>query len=202
MADYYAVLGIIPGASAEQIRQAFLDLARRVHPDVQPHDATAAARFKDVAEAYEVLSDHHKRRQYDRTLARCAPAARTHPILSTQTSSAEVHAPVRRGKAAPLRQSPVQGPSIILDLPIAPEEAFSGAEVGFNLKLTKDCPACPQRQNVGTCPSCHGTRRVQIVRPAAIRIPRGIRDGTILGLLPPDGGPGEVGVRVKIRACW
>ncbi|MBX3102556.1 MAG: J domain-containing protein [Bacteroidetes bacterium] len=63
--DYYKVLGIPKDADADTIKQAYRRLARQYHPDVNPGDATAEARFKDVNEAYEVLSNPETRQQYD-----------------------------------------------------------------------------------------------------------------------------------------
>jgi curved DNA-binding protein len=63
--DYYATLGVSKSATADQIKQAFRKLARKHHPDVNPGDQTAEAKFKEINEAYEVLSDSDKRRKYD-----------------------------------------------------------------------------------------------------------------------------------------
>jgi molecular chaperone DnaJ len=64
--DYYAVLGVKRGASAKEIRQAYRRLARKHHPDVNPGDKAAEARFKEINAAYEVLSDAEKRKKYDK----------------------------------------------------------------------------------------------------------------------------------------
>lgn len=63
--DYYAILGINKEASADEIKRAYRKLARTYHPDLNPNDKTAEARFKEVNEAYEVLSDPDKRQKYD-----------------------------------------------------------------------------------------------------------------------------------------
>jgi len=65
MPDYYAILGITRGASAEEIKRAYRKLARESHPDANPADPHAEERFKQIGEAYEVLSDPAKRQQYD-----------------------------------------------------------------------------------------------------------------------------------------
>lgn len=64
--DYYATLGLSKGASQDEIRKAYKKLAREYHPDVKPDDAAAAKKFKEIQEAYAVLSDKQKREQYDR----------------------------------------------------------------------------------------------------------------------------------------
>jgi len=64
--DYYEVLGVRKGASAEEIKKAYRKMAIKYHPDKNPDDAEAEAKFKEAAEAYEVLSNAEKKAQYDR----------------------------------------------------------------------------------------------------------------------------------------
>lgn len=66
MKDYYGILGIDRDANAEEIKKAFRRLARETHPDANPGDADAEERFRQVAEAYEVLSDPQKKSRFDR----------------------------------------------------------------------------------------------------------------------------------------
>ena len=63
--DYYEVLGVDRGAADADIKKAFRRVARELHPDVNKHDPAAEEKFKEAAEAYEVLSDPERRRTYD-----------------------------------------------------------------------------------------------------------------------------------------
>ena len=63
--DYYQTLGVTKSSSEKEIKQAYRKLARKHHPDVNPGDKSAEARFKEINEAYEVLGDSDKRKKYD-----------------------------------------------------------------------------------------------------------------------------------------
>ena len=64
--DYYSVLGVKRDAGEQEIKKAYRKLARQYHPDVNPGDKAAEAKFKEINEAYEVLSDKEDRKKYDK----------------------------------------------------------------------------------------------------------------------------------------
>src|SRR5207237_2301954 len=72
--EYYAVLGLAPGATPAEIKRAYRRLSRRYHPGLNPGDHQAEALFERITEAYETLSDPDRRRQYDTAGAPSAPA--------------------------------------------------------------------------------------------------------------------------------
>src|SRR5882672_2678613 len=63
--DYYKTLGVPRAATTDEIKKAYRKLARKYHPDVNPNDKSAEEKFKEISEAYEVLSDADKRKRYD-----------------------------------------------------------------------------------------------------------------------------------------
>ena len=63
--DYYAILGVTENASSKDVKSKYRKLARELHPDANPGDATAEARFKEVSAAYDVIGDDDKRTRYD-----------------------------------------------------------------------------------------------------------------------------------------
>lgn len=65
MNEYYRTLGVQPGASQDDLKKAYRALAKKYHPDLHPGDQEAETRFKEVNEAYEVLGDPDKRKEYD-----------------------------------------------------------------------------------------------------------------------------------------
>ena len=88
--DYYALLGVEPDATTAQIKKAYRKLARLHHPDTNPGDPQAAARFRDITEAYDTLTDPNRREAYDRTRPRPRPtrgSKLTEPGPGSRTAS-------------------------------------------------------------------------------------------------------------------
>ena len=80
--DYYKILGVAKTASEKEIKAAYRRLARKHHPDVNPGNKEAEARFKEIGEAYEVLSDKEKRNRYDDLGANSSPCFQCSPKRS------------------------------------------------------------------------------------------------------------------------
>ena len=104
--DLYQLLGVPRGASREEIAQAWRRRARAEHPDSQPCDTSATARFRVLAGAYEVLGDPARRAAYDHALAHDQPS---HPAPAPAAQIPVCHRPGPRGPAGgpPLRAGPV-----------------------------------------------------------------------------------------------
>lgn len=77
--DYYKILNIPHQADESQIKQAYRKLAKRYHPDLNPDNPEAEARFKDIVEAYETLGDPAKRRKYDANMIQASATMGTEP---------------------------------------------------------------------------------------------------------------------------
>ncbi len=190
--DYYAILGLERGATADAIKDAYRKLARKYHPDVS-REANAEARFKEMAEAYATLKDPAKRAAYDQ-LGRHGPGEefRPPPDWSTQFGDgsgafdgmdfADLFAGLaghRRGGGRPGPGAAMRGQDYEITVPITIEEAFGGTEVSLDLTATDfDEHGAPRR----------------VPRNVKARIPKGATDGQVLRL-PGQGGKGFHGGR-------
>jgi len=107
--DYYAILGLLPGASEAEIRGAYRQLARRYHPDLHPDERDAEARLKELNEAYEVLGNAERRASY--LAARQAPEVRVRvrpsPPRPARQPGWPYSSPVDLSGARPTPPSPV-----------------------------------------------------------------------------------------------
>ncbi|HPC46817.1 MAG TPA: molecular chaperone DnaJ [Deltaproteobacteria bacterium] len=149
--DYYEILGVSRSASPEDIKKAYRQLALKYHPDRNPGDPEAEARFKEAAEAYEVLSDPAKRRTYDEYghegLTRAGGFHEFTSFDDIFSSFSDIFGDMfgfsghRRGT----RRRPVKGSDLRYDASITLEESATGTEI--ELEIPKNFP----------CESCNGT---------------------------------------------
>ncbi len=201
--DYYKVLGIDRKATAAEIKKAYRKLARKYHPDVNPGNPDAEARFKEIQEAYRVLSDEEKRKQYDtygfvpdeEGMPAGGAAGRTGWSGPQQDVRVEFHDAGFGGfgdmseifeqffggaaRARRRRPRPQRGQDHELQVEISFEEAVRGTTVSIPLQRQVVCSACGGSGNVGgkVCPACHGAGVVISTERLKVRIPEGVRDG-------------------------
>lgn len=178
--DYYAILGVSKDATTEEIRRAFQQKARKLHPDVNK-EPDAEERFKEVSEAYAVLSDEQKRRRYD--------AMRSgSPFAPSGYGGSAYGAPSPRGGAgdAPFgwgfpfggsysRRSatrsraynPRAGADVTVEVELDDEAVREGLHRGITYQRYVSCDACHGRGSVRsehpeTCPTCGGTGHISV----------------------------------------
>ncbi len=166
--DYYEVLGVDRKATQDEIKRAFRRLARRHHPDVNPDDAEAEVRFKEVSEAYEVLRDPERRAQYDyfgHTPPGAAAAGDFWGEFGGFGNLFDAFFGSQRGAA---RARPRRGSDLRYDLDIALEDVLTGTATTIDaerVQACEDCEATGSRSHGGerSCPACGGTGQTQHV---------------------------------------
>lgn len=165
--DCYELLGVARDASTDEIKRAFRALARRYHPDVATEDPEAEARFKEIAKAYEVLSDPDKRARYDRYGE--AGLGGGDPFVGVSLS--DLFDAFFGGDVFGARgpSGPVRGPDAEVRVELALEEAVFGAQKVIEMRLPVACETCdatgcrPGTYPV-TCSQCGGAGEVRQVR--------------------------------------
>lgn len=167
--DYYEILGIDRNASEERIKSAFRKLAFKYHPDHNREDGTDE-KFKEINEAYEVLSDSDKRATYDRFGHSGADGFFAQGFEGFNFSGfGDIFDAFFGGATTATRQAPQRGADLQRKLTITFEEAVFGVEKEINILRTEHCSLC---QGTGSrpnsepsqCPSCNGNGQVRQVR--------------------------------------
>ena len=175
--DPYEVIGVARGADDREIKKAFRGLARELHPDVNKHDPAAEEKFKEAAEAYEILSDPDRRAIYDRYgfegLDSRGFSSTSHGFGSFSDIFDAFFGGdpfgAFGGRAAGGR---VQGGDVAVEVEITLEEAARGTTVEVAYDLVDACERCGGTRaepgsEVRTCSTCHGAGRVQAVTRTA-----------------------------------
>ena len=188
--DYYETLGVPRKATADDIRKAYRKLARKHHPDLNPGDKSAEDRFKNVQEAYDILSDSKKREMYDQHgfysesgFAGPPPGSTNpHPGMDfngfdfsdqfaggrrTDTGGfRDIFSQFFGGKGGPqqAQASPEKGGDLEYVMDIDFRQAINGTQAKLNINRYEVCGTCHGTGSSGggevTCPQCHGSGNV------------------------------------------
>ena len=180
--DYYEVLGVSKDASDDEIKKAYRKLAKKYHPDMNPGDKEAEAKFKEVNEAYSILSDSEKRARYDQfghagvdpNYGAGGPGGGFGGFDMGDIDLGDIFGSFFGGgfggfggSASSRRNGPQKGESLRASLTISFEEAAFGCEKEINLNRTEECEAChgsgaEPGTTAETCPDCRGTGVVRV----------------------------------------
>jgi DnaJ-class molecular chaperone len=224
--DYYSILGLDRKASEAEIRKAYRRLARKYHPDLNPGDKKAEERFKDIAEANDVLSDPEKRRKYDTLGPNWQHGADFTPPPGWDLHFDFGGARTRRGGglggfseffeslfgglggaggagfdfeelAAEARAPRLEEDA---EIRLSLEDVYRGGTKEIEIERGEPCPRCGGRG--GRCSTCSGTGVVRRRTSLKVSIPAGIHDGARIRL-PGRGASGARGERrdlyLKVR---
>lgn len=167
--DYYEVLGVSKTASQDEIKSAFRKLAKKYHPDVSK-EPDAAEKFKEAQEAYAVLSDENKRRQYDQ-FGHAAfdnnGAAGGAGFDFSGFDFSDIFGDIFGsgfgfGGRGTGQNRKAKGRDSVMRINLTFEEAVFGCKKVINLDVTEDCDSCNGLGGHGekTCPTCHGSGQV------------------------------------------
>jgi len=204
--DYYKVLGVAKDAPPAEINKAYRKLARKYHPDLNPGDRSAEAKFKEINEAHEVLTDADKRQKYDQlgsnwnrpgfdihSYARSAGRQRARTAGDTATAGSGSDSfsdffqsifgaanarTANRTTPAPRSR---RGDDIEQPVEVSLEEAYSGGQRVFTLTGQDRCTTCGGSgfdADGKPCPTCKGAGWTTFSRRIEAKIPMGVRDGS------------------------
>lgn len=199
----YQLLGASPEASPEEIKNAYKKRARELHPDRNQGDGDSEEQFKQLNEAYRVLSDPELRKAYDRLRT----AAATAQLDSKQTAKgplAQLGA-FFRNLADAAGPPPEHGPDLSTQLDVQLADLVKGAKIRIQVPTTRVCSVCAGEsidpnwtrqpgERPPACPACSGTGREATQNKLEVKVPPGVEDGSRLRLKA-EGEPGLRGGR-------
>jgi len=160
--DYYEILGVSKGASDDELKKAYRNLAKKYHPDINPGDKVAEEKFKEASEAYGVLSDPDKRRQYDQfghSAFNGAGGAGGFDFSDFDFGD------IFGGRSRRANNGPMQGANLRTSVRITFEEAVFGVDKELDLNLKDECSTChgsgaKAGTTPETCSKCGGKGQV------------------------------------------
>lgn len=214
--DLYEALGVARDATEKDIRSAYRKLARKHHPDVNPNDKAAEARFKEVNAAFEVLSDADKRKKYDKYGDRWEMADQIEESQRRGGSGFRAAQGAegfgdfgsifdnffRRERGGPRGTAGMggnrRGQDIETPVEVTLEEAYHGTSRQVNLQSPEACITCGGSGEVAgaICHMCEGMGTVTRPRRIEVRIPAGVKTGSrvrVAGEGRPGAGKGSAG---------
>ncbi|MCL4489328.1 MAG: molecular chaperone DnaJ [Chloroflexi bacterium] len=167
--DYYEILGVSRNATDDEIKRAFRRLAKQYHPDANSGNGGTDEKFKEIGEAYQVLSDPEKRSLYDR-YGHNAPQGGFNADFSGFGGFADIFEEFfGMGQRGAARRGPQSGAHLKYNLSLSLEEAVFGVEKKLEVPRLETCPHCQgSGAEPGTtpvrCPQCHGSGEVRRVQ--------------------------------------
>jgi molecular chaperone DnaJ len=166
--DPYEVLGVARSASEQEVKKAFRQLARELHPDVNAHDPQAEEKFKEAAEAYEILSDAERRATYDRYGHDGLRSGGYAPNFDAFGSIGDLFNAFFGGGPSAARSGPAQGQDLAVAIDIDLLQAARGATVEVAYEAVDRCEHCHGNgaepgTPIETCERCGGEGQLQAV---------------------------------------
>lgn len=190
--NYYEMLGLPEGASADEVRKAFRRLARKYHPDVNPGNPGAEAKFKEINEAHEILGDPKKRQEYDVLRSGAftggsgsepfrwswGPGTGGGGPFGQSVDLDDLFGDLLRGGGA--GRGFDRGSDLTLDLSVDFLEMARGAVRDLRYRRPRTCASCGGSGRSGRrpCASCAGRGRFESEERIKVKIPAGAKDGS------------------------
>ena len=169
--DYYEVLGVNKNATEEELKKAYRQVAKKYHPDLNPGNAEAEAKFKEANEAYAVLSDADKRRKYDQFghAGVDGNGFGGGGFNYTDMDFSDIFSSIFGGGfggSSRRRSGPQRGADLRYGMSISFMEAAFGVEKDITIDKEDTCTSCngsgaQPGTSPETCPTCHGSGRIQ-----------------------------------------
>jgi molecular chaperone DnaJ len=214
--DYYEILGIKKGATDEEIKKAYRRLARKHHPDVNKGDKGSENRFKEISEAYAVLSDKEKREQYDRfgreAFGFNGGGQHGGGFPGFEFDFSQFTGGGGRGRKGGAKVSdfrdifgdlfggagratgPARGSDVEARATLEFGDAVRGTTLQLSIQTQSECSNCRGLGNVKNqvCPRCAGTGMAPSTQSVKVKLPEGVSDGQTVRLSG-KGGAGQRG---------
>lgn len=206
--DYYEVLGVPRDADEAALKKAYRQLAKKYHPDINPGDKEAEAKFKEASEAYAVLSDPEKRRQYDQFghAAFDGGAGGAGGFdFNNMGDMGDIFGDIfgdlfGGGSRRRASNGPMQGANVRTSVRITFEEAFRGVDKELDLNLKEECETChgtgaKPGTEATTCPKCGGKGQVVYTQQSLFGMVRNVTT------CPDCNGTGKI-IKDKCPDCY